>query len=77
MKIKSVLIILLLFLINSSVPAFATQLPKQVRTFLTSQKRVPSIRFDGVITYNNDVMYLPVLPAYPLNVDSIKIVKTY
>lgn len=68
-----VLAVLILFPISS----FATPLPKEVRDYIVSQKTVPSIRYDGVIIYNDNVMYLPVYPAYPQEVDELKIEKTY
>lgn len=76
MKIKSILLCLILLLTGFSV-AEATQLPKEVKTFIQAQNKVPTIRFDGVIVYNSDVMYLPIIPAYPEQVEKIQIVKTY
>ncbi len=76
MKIKlSILVLIVAFIF--AVPVEATQLPKEMKDYLLSQKKVPTIRFDSIIVYNNDVMYLPVLPAYPEKVDKVKIVKTY
>ncbi len=76
MKIKLIVSMLIIFFI-SVMQAEATQLPKNVKQFLTSQKDVPSIRFDGLIIYNDNLMYMPVLPAYPKDVESLEIVKTY
>lgn len=76
MKIKVFILSLIIFLMGS-LQADATQLPKEIKNFLQEQKKVPVIRFDGIVIYNNDVMYIPVLPAYPENVDELKIVKTY
>ena len=76
MKIKS-LILTFLFFISGIMPAMATQLPLDVKNYLINQKRVPSIRHDGLIVYNDDIMYLPVFPAYPEKVNEIKIAKTY
>lgn len=76
MKIKSILLCFI-FLMTGFLSADATQLPKEVKVFFQNQKKVPTVRFDGVIVYNSDVMYLPVIPAYPQNVDEIKVVKTY
>ena len=76
MKIKlSILALIVAFIF--AVPVEATQLPKEMKEYLLSQKKVPTIRFDSIIVYSNDVMYLPVLPAYPEKVDKVKIVKTY
>jgi len=76
MKIKS-LILSLLILFTVSLTVEASQIPKQVRDYLVAQKKVPTIRFDGVVSYGADVMYLPVYPSYTTDVDSVKVVKTY
>ena len=75
MKIKS-LILSLLVLLTGTLSVEASQLPKELRDYLVSQKKVPSIRFDAVVVYNDDVMYLPVYPSYPVDVDKIQISKT-
>lgn len=76
MKIKLFIIVLIMSFIYT-IPAKATQLPKEMKDYLLSQKKVPTIRFDSIVVYNNDVMYLPILPAYPEKVDKLEIVKTY
>ena len=76
MRIKT-LIICLLILITGLIKAEATQLPKEMKAFLQQQKMIPSIRYDGLVVYGHDVMYIPVIPAYPQKVDTLKIVKTY
>lgn len=76
MKLKF-LISLIIVMILTGITANATTLPKQVKDYIISQKTVPSIRYDGVIVYNDNVMYLPVFPAYPEEVEQLKIVKTY
>ena len=57
--------------------AFATQLPKDVQDFVLSQKEVPSIRFDGLINYNDGTMYLPVIPSTMEKVEKLQIKTTY
>lgn len=76
MKFKSLILVFIIFFANV-LAAQATQLPKQVKDYILAQKKVPTIRFDGIVVYNNDVMYLPVFPAYPKSVDSVSIVQTY
>ena len=76
MKIKSILLCFI-FLLTGVMSAEATQLPKEVKIFLQTQKRIPTVRFDGVVVYSSDVMYLPVIPAYPKEVNELNIVKTY
>ena len=75
MKIKSIILGLIILLFGT-MQAEATQLPQNMRTFLLAQKKIPSIRFDGIAVYNQDTMYIPVLPAYPKDVDKVSIVKT-
>ena len=75
MKIKTLLLSLLIFL-TASLRVEASQLPKELRDYLVSQKKVPSIRFDAVVVYNDDVMYLPVYPSHPVDVDKVQILKT-
>lgn len=77
MKIKTILLSILIFFMMTTIQAEASQLPKQIRDYLVSQKKVPTIRFDGVVTYGKDLMYLPVYPAFPAETESIKIAKTY
>lgn len=76
MKIKSIIIILLMLLFTS-VQADATPLPKEVKDFLVVQKKIPKIRFDGIVVYNDNVMYIPVFPAYPESVETLQIKETY
>lgn len=76
MKIKSLILILIIFLVNI-LSAEATQLPTGIKDYLVSQKKVPQIRFDGIVVYSDDVMYIPVFPAYPEEVEKISIKQTY
>lgn len=76
MKIKS-FICALIILFVTSMSAEATQLPKELKDYLIAQKKVPTIRFDGIVVYNDNIMYLPVFPAYPEEVETVKIKETY
>ena len=76
MKIK-IIILFLAILMSGMLETFATQLPQDVKNYLINQKKVPSIRHDGIVIYSDDVMYLPVFPAYPEKVEEVKILKTY
>ncbi len=76
MKIKSIIVSILILSIFCGY-AQASQLPKEVRDYLVTRKKVPTIRFDSVVVYNNDVMYLPIYPSYPKETEELKIVKTY
>ena len=76
MKIKP-LILILIILFTSVLSAEATQLPTGIKDYLISQKKVPKVRFDGIIVYSDDVMYIPVFPAYPEEVEKVGIKETY
>lgn len=76
MKLK-LFIIFMLIMSFASISADATQLPKNMKDYFQLQRKIPSIRFDGIIVYSNDVMYIPILPAYEKEVSELKIVKTY
>ena len=76
MKIKLIICALIVLFITS-IPAGATQLPKELKDYLVSQNKVPTIRFDGIVVYSDNVMYLPVFPAYPETVETVKIKETY
>ncbi len=76
MKIKPLILSIIIFII-SSMAAQASQLPKEIKDFLFAQKKIPTVRFDGVITYNDNIMYIPIIPAYPKQVDKLEVVKTY
>ena len=77
MKIKAIIFSLVIMLMSMAPAALATPLPQDVKNFLIKQKKIPTIRHDGVVVYSDDVMYLPVFPAYPEKVTDIRIVKTF
>ncbi len=80
MKTKSIILSIIIFFITgifSVLNAQAASLPKNIKDFLQAQKKIPSVRFDGLVIYNDNVLYLPVIPAYPAETEEIKIVKTY
>ena len=76
MKLKIAILFILLFFFTV-FEADATQLPKELKDFLISQNKVPTVRFDGIVVYNDNVMYIPIIPAHPKKLDSVKISKTY
>lgn len=76
MKIKIFIFTLIIFLM-AAVPSYAKQLPKEIKDFLQTQKKVPTVRFDGIVVYNDNVMYIPVFPAYPEEVEKLEVVRTY
>ena len=76
MKIK--LLISILFMLFISVLAVdAAQMPKEIKDYLLSQKTVPTVRFDSIVVYSKDVMYLPVLPSQVQDVEEIEIKKSF
>lgn len=76
MKFKNVLLILTLFVI-SATNAFATQLPPQVKDYIMKQTPNATVRFDGLITYSDGTIYLPVIPAYLEQVDNLSVTYVY
>ncbi len=76
MKLRAIILSIFIMCI-SAMSVYASALPREIKDYLQAQKKIPSIRFDGIVIYNNDVMYLPVIPAYVEKVDTLKIVKTY
>jgi DNA-binding beta-propeller fold protein YncE len=75
MKIKAIIISVLIMFFGA-IQANAGQLPRDMKNYLLQQKHIPSVRYDGIVVYNKDLMYLPVLPAHPQKVDSIQITRT-
>lgn len=76
MKLKNILLALALFVAFAS-NAFATQLPPEVKDFILKQNPSATIRFDGLITYKEGTIYLPIIPSYLDKVDDISISYTY
>lgn len=57
-------------------PATATELPPTVMTYLQEKDATVKVRFDGMITFSNGQVYLPVFPqdpAMPLNPSQVLI----
>ena len=74
MKIKLLITILSILFLNV-LSANASELPKDVKDYLFEQKVVPTVRFDSLVIYNKEIMYLPVYPAYPQEVEEVEIDK--
>ena len=68
MRVKSFIAVIFM-VVMLSASAFATQLPKDIKDFVSNQKDVPSIRFDGLINYDDGTIYLPVIPTNIEQVD--------
>lgn len=75
MKIKVIILTIIMLLIGS-LSVQASQLPKNIKDYLLTGQKVPSIRFDGIVVYNENLLYIPVIPAYPKVVEKLEIVKT-
>lgn len=76
MKFKRFLITFLMFAI-SATSALATQLPQEVTDFLFKENPKTAIRFDGLITFMDGTVYLPIFPAYTNKVEKLQITYTY
>ena len=76
MKIKLLITILSILFLNV-LTVKASELPKDVRDYLFKQRIVPTVRFDSLVIYNKDVMYLPVYPSNPKDVDDVEIKESF
>ena len=76
MKIKLLITILSILFLNV-LSVSASELPKDIKDYLFEQKIVPTVRFDSLVIYNKNIMYLPVYPAYPQEVEEVEIAKSF
>lgn len=76
MKLRKIFYSLVLMVVTASC-ALATALPPQVKDFILKENPKANIRFDGLITYEDGTIYLPVIPSYLDKVDSLKVTYTY
>ena len=70
-------LILLTILLISCTNAFAAKIPVEVRNYI--QEKVPQadIRFDGVIIFPDNTIYLPLYPSLFSDVKSLKIKESF
>ncbi len=71
------IIMLLLVMGMSAISAFATELPENLKTFVSKDFPKATFRFDGVVQLPDGTVYLPLLPAKMLDVEELDIDKTY
>lgn len=76
MNFKKIFYSLVLMVVTGSC-AIATALPPQVKDFILKENPKATIRFDGLVTYEDGTIYLPIIPSYLDNVDALKITYTY
>ena len=76
MKKKLLTALTMLFLLNG-LSADAIVLPHSMKVFLFNNQPNTSIRFDGLINLPDGTIYLPVIPAVPVEVEKVQIKWTY
>lgn len=67
------LLILLGILLISSTNAFAAKIPAEVRDYILQKVPQADIRFDGVIIFPDNTIYLPLYPSLFSDVKKIQI----
>ena len=72
---KFLLLIGLIFLtVNAS---FAAKIPDDVKSYIESRVPQADIRFDGVITFPDNTVYLPLFPSLFSDIKTLKIKQTF
>ena len=73
---RKILLIMAILLISCTT-VFAAKIPDEVKSYI--EKSVPGIdiRFDGVIIFPDNTIYLPLYPSLFSDVSSVKIKTTY
>ncbi len=71
------LLILLGILLISSTNAFAAKIPAEVRDYILQKVPQADIRFDGVIIFPDNTIYLPLYPSLFSDVKKIQIKESY
>ena len=75
---KRFLILLTMMLaVGCFSPAFATQLPLEVKNYIIQNEPEATIRFDGLVTLKDGTFYLPLLPAYEVKDSAFGVKYTY
>lgn len=64
MKLKNLLCLILVYALTCS-GAFATKIPDNVSDYIRKEIPNVAIRFDGLITFPDKTVYLPVIPSKP------------
>lgn len=70
------LLLILIFML-SAVNAFAAKIPEDVRSYLKQEVPNVDIRFDGVIIFPSNTLYLPLYPSLFSDIKSLNIKQTF
>lgn len=70
-------LLLLGILLISCTSAFAAKIPADVQTYIKDKIPQADIRFDGVIIFPSNTIYLPLYPSLFSDITSLKIKETY
>lgn len=71
------LLILFGILIITTANAFAAKMPEEVRSYIHEQVPKADIRFDGVIIFPSNTLYLPLYPSLFSDIKKLSIKQTY
>lgn len=71
------LLVLLVFLLVSASSVFAAKIPDDVKDYLKNNIKGVDIRFDGVIIYPDNTIYLPLYPSLFSDITELKIKETF
>jgi len=73
---RKLLIIFCIFMI-SCTSVFAAKIPEEITKYIKKEIPQADIRFDGVITFPDNTVYLPLLPSLFSDIKNLNIKKTY
>ena len=73
---RKLLLTIGIFLI-SCASVFAAKLPDDVRNYINTNIPGADIRFDGVIIFPDNTIYLPLYPSLFSDITELKIKETY
>ena len=72
---RKILLIMLMMIFSSST-AFATKLPEDLQNYFSSVFPKTMYRFDGVVILPDSTVYLPLIPAKPVEIEQIEVKST-
>ena len=73
---RKFLLLILIFML-SAMNAFAAKIPEDVRNYLKQEIPNVDIRFDGVIIFPSNTLYLPLYPSLFSDIKSLNIKQTF
>ena len=71
------LLLLIGILVITASSAFATKFPEEVRGYIEQNVPNAEIRFDGVIIFPSNTLYLPLYPSMFSDIKNLSIKQTY